>query len=97
MRNDRELSELQPAAVYDLFYEAGTALRSALLQAKRKALRQGNSIQAEQYDQEDLHLIKERRSVRSDDMKRQILLYEDWRNRRKDIKKSLASDTDIRQ
>lgn len=59
---------IDPVALYDIFYETGTVLGGTYVALKRKAVAEGNAKMAEYWQRQHIALVKERRRVRASDL-----------------------------
>lgn len=90
MSNTINLDDIQPQALFDIFYESGTQLRMTLHDARRQMKSQGNDDRANAYRNEENALRKLRQSIKTSDKDSQMKLIKRWDSRREEIEKELA-------
>ena len=79
------LEQADGTVLYDIFFEMGTMLGGSLVALERKAKAQGDTKQAERWQEEHFALDDERASIKTSDRAGQIRTLRKWRDRRDEL------------
>ncbi|MFR0556491.1 hypothetical protein PSRA_0985 [Pseudoscardovia radai] len=84
--SEHDYSLLDGAAMYDVFYEAGTKLGGRLVALDRQAKARGDEAESAKWRAEHVALNRERAAVDPNDRAAQIAAVKRWNARRAELK-----------